>query len=151
MPGELELGAHLGAVERALRDDRAAVAMDGEHVGGEAGTELGGEGGGEAHGVDREAEEHDVGLLLLDRSFEGRLVEVVLELVGLDRAGEDLVDALDVERIDQAARVARDEERGRRAAEFLGRAHELERDRPQLAPEVLRDDERSGHYVCSDP
>ena len=81
-PRELELGAHLGAVERARRDDGVALERDAVDVAREAESELRRHGRAVAHAVDGEAEQ-DVtrGRRPPIRRLEGRLVGVVLELV----------------------------------------------------------------------
>ena len=72
--------------------------------------------GREAHRVDREAEEHDVGAPLGDQLLDRLLVDVVLELLLVDRDGDDLVDALDVDLVGECggilARPTRDRESG---------------------------------------
>ena len=76
VPGELDLGVHLRAVERPLGDEVAAVAPEREDIRGEADAELGGERRRVAHPVDGEPDEDDVGAAvgdeLLDRLADRR-------------------------------------------------------------------------------
>jgi hypothetical protein len=69
------------------------------------------------------------------------LVDVVLEFVLLDGNGDDLVDALDVGGLGETGGVLADDRDSERPLEPARSADELERDRAELASEMLGDDE----------
>ena len=54
-----------------------------------------------AHAVDGEAEQRHTRPPARDERFDGRLVGVILELAGRDLHSHDLLDALDVDDIDE--------------------------------------------------
>ena len=147
MPRKLDLRVHLRPVERARRDESALVA-DREHIRCEAESLLGRHGGSEAHRVDREAEEDDVEVALREDLLHRLLVDVVFELLLLDRDGEDLVDPVDVGRVRESGGILRDDRDADRPAQLLGRRHQLQRDRAELSPELLGYEE-DAHFIRS--
>ena len=106
----------------------------------EAETELHGDRRAVAHAVDGEAEQRHARLPIGDQRLDGRLVGVVLELARSDRDGHDLRDAVDVDGVDERARIPPDHGDGHRPELAPGR-DQLAGDVADLAAEMLRDDE----------
>ena len=141
MPGEVDLGVHLRAVEGALGDEVVPVSPEREDIGGEADAELGGERRRVAHPVHGEPDEDDVGAAVGDELLDRLAVDVVLELFLLDLDADDLLHAFDIHLVGDRGRVLGDDRDRRLLAELLRGGDELERDRADLAPQVLGDDE----------
>src|SRR5207253_5652982 len=78
---ELELSVDLASVERARRYHRSGLQREPVHVAGKAQAELDGDRRSVTHRVDGEAEQHGVRLSVGDQRLQGRLVDVVLELL----------------------------------------------------------------------
>jgi hypothetical protein len=78
------------------------------------------------------------------------VVDVVLELLGPGGHGEDLVDALDVDRVGESARVLPDDGHRHGPLELLGGRDQLEGHRAKLALQVLGDDENAHFRLSSD-
>src|SRR5919106_4685349 len=151
VPRKLELRVDLRSVERSFSADGSALVAEREDIAREPEPQLGGDGGAVAHRVDREAEEDDVGPALPDQGLDGLLVDVVLELLRLDADGDDLVHALDVDRVGEPRGLVRDHGHGHGSRKLLRRADELERNRPQLAAQVLGYDEDAHVPTCGPP
>jgi hypothetical protein len=151
MVGEFELRVNLGAVESPFDDQAGGLGVDRKDVGGESQPKLCGHRRPIAHGVDREPEQDHLRLPLFDQLLEGLLVDVVLELLLLDLDREDLVDAFDIDRAGESGGILRDHRDGHRTFELLGSRDELERDRPQLAAQVLGDDEDAHAFTLCAP
>ena len=105
-------------------------------------TELHGGRRAVAHAVDGEAEQRHARLPVGDQRLDGRLVGVVLELARGDRDGHDLRDAVDVDRIDERARILSDHGDRHRSELAPGR-DQLTGDVADLAAEVLCNDENA--------
>ena len=139
---ELDLGAHLGAVEGTRRHDGVALERHAMDVAGEAETELHGHGRAVAHAVDGEAEQRHARLPRGDERLHGGLIDVVLELVRCDLDGHDLLHALDVDGVDERGGITSDHRNRDRPEPAPGR-DQLSGHVPDLTPDVLGNDENA--------